>query len=521
MGLSNSALQMDEGVDTFISLTILKYGFPRHSDGIRSVMEYADVHDGLFVYRTWLPYYAQALSISLFGKTTFGARFPFALTGIFSILSLYGLGFKITGKRSVGFTAGLLFASCVPALLYFRCARYIGFPVLFSVFITWTYLKVFENKRWSPWLFIVIGALYFHSMYVEFAGSMMGICLHLIFHRRYVLPKNLRIFWFAVIVLVVLTLPWILFISPVFAKVIETFQARGVGLEPSFLIYIKRFLSFIFQINIFVFPFVMIPVLWSRFLRPRLFHIQLLLFIILAIILSATLNSIPTQNYIFAAFPLIFLILGIIVMEGFPFGKWFRVSVLAILLGTNIFHVSPLYPVRWVADVLPQTVEASHYLRSAAASFKNTVKLDSLTYDYVYEISHPYKGTLDYVVEFFKRNGEAGELCFIDSEEVSFAFYTDMEVIQKYEMTTDLRPDWIVLRNNFLRNFERKTPARLKVARKIETILKEGRYQKIEIKAPIWRYNNAYDIRLHIFNASTIKIGDIVIYKLIKTAQFQ
>ena len=73
-GLGNGALQVDEGADTFISTTLLKSHFPRHSDGINSSMLFANVHEGLFVYRPWVPYYIQSFSLSLFGQTTFAAR---------------------------------------------------------------------------------------------------------------------------------------------------------------------------------------------------------------------------------------------------------------------------------------------------------------------------------------------------------------------------------------------------------------------------------------------------------------
>ena len=62
-GLDDSVLQIDEGADTFISTTILKSGVPMHSDGVNHTMLYADLFDGVFVYRTWIPYYLQSISL--------------------------------------------------------------------------------------------------------------------------------------------------------------------------------------------------------------------------------------------------------------------------------------------------------------------------------------------------------------------------------------------------------------------------------------------------------------------------
>ena len=99
--LSNSALQGDDGADTFSSTTILKFPLPQHSDGINSSMLYANVHDGLFVYRPWIAYYLQSFSLSLFGQTTFAARLPFALIGVFAVIVLYRFALKFTGQQFV------------------------------------------------------------------------------------------------------------------------------------------------------------------------------------------------------------------------------------------------------------------------------------------------------------------------------------------------------------------------------------------------------------------------------------
>ena len=123
LGFSDSALQLDEGADTFISSTILKYGLPYHQDETVYTMEEGIVRDDkLFIYRTWFPYYLQASSLFLFGKTTFAARLPFALSGVLSAIALYFFTLKLTKKKSTAFLATLFLASSGPALIYFRTA---------------------------------------------------------------------------------------------------------------------------------------------------------------------------------------------------------------------------------------------------------------------------------------------------------------------------------------------------------------------------------------------------------------
>ena len=131
-GLDDSVLQLDEGADTFVSTTILKYGLPMHSDGLNHTMPYADIFDGVFVYRTWIPYYFQSISLYFFGNNTFAARLPFAVTGFFSIWCLYHLTIRLTQEKSVAVFATTFLATCVPALLYFRTARYVAIPILLT-----------------------------------------------------------------------------------------------------------------------------------------------------------------------------------------------------------------------------------------------------------------------------------------------------------------------------------------------------------------------------------------------------
>jgi len=164
LGLEDGALQVDEGMDTFVSTTILKYGVPMHSDGINATMLFADIYDGLFIYRTWLPYYLQAFSLDVFGHTTFAARLPFALAGVAAVIALYFLTLKLTQNKITAFLSALLLSSSVPALIYFRTARYVGLPILLTILLLYFYISIFEDRQWKSSPFIIVAILYFHSV---------------------------------------------------------------------------------------------------------------------------------------------------------------------------------------------------------------------------------------------------------------------------------------------------------------------------------------------------------------------
>ena len=221
LGLGDGSLQVDEGMDTFVSTTILQYGVPRHSDGLNSTMLFADIYDGLFIYRTWLPYYLQAFSVNALGHTTFAARLPFALVGVLSVIALYFLTLKLTGDKITAFLAGLLLASSVPALIYFRTARYIGLPILLTILLLYFYIQIFSDKQWKSSPFIIVAILFFHSMYVAFAGIILGILIHFYLHRKKILPVNARQVLRCALIIGVFTLPWMVSIVPVFSNIAQ------------------------------------------------------------------------------------------------------------------------------------------------------------------------------------------------------------------------------------------------------------------------------------------------------------
>ena len=315
-GLNNSALQVDEGADTFVSSTILKYGLPNHQDGINSTMEYAKVrNDGLFVYRTWVPYYLQAGSLFIFGKTTFAARLPFALFGVISAIMLYFFTLKLTGKKSIAFLATLFLISSVPALIYFRTARYVGLPILLTILLLYSYITIFEKKSWNPWPLTIISILYFHTMYVAFAGALLGVLIHFYINRKSTSPENYKRVAQAATVTAIFTLPWLWFNFPVFAKISEFYQSSSNQVDATGWRFPKNLVGFLFQLNNYIFPFILLPLLLVRSLRPYKREIQLCLYCITGLILVSLLHSIPLQQYIAGSFPLWFILLSLIIID--------------------------------------------------------------------------------------------------------------------------------------------------------------------------------------------------------------
>jgi len=508
--LDNGALQVDEGADTFISTTLLKSHFPRHSDGVNSSMLFANVHDGLFVYRPWVPYYIQSFSLSLFGQTTFAARLPFALIGVFAVIFLYRFALKFTDQKFVAFLAAFFLASSIPALIYFRTARYVGAPILLSILLLNFYIDIYKNKKWNPIGLIVISIIFFHTMYVEFAGMIAGLLIHFFIHFKETSFENRKRAGWAAGITGVFCIPWFIFISPVFPHVYKYLASMSMLIDLSWQGAFKRFLGFLFQINNYLFPFIFLPLLFLRQIRPFTNQVSLLLLCIITTLLTALALSMPLMQYISAGFPLFFLLSAILLANIFSKYPVTRSLLVALLITSNWIHIGLFSPLKMALKDHPSWFQKSPYLKNVYDSFIREINFKSVYFDYLYEISHDYKGPLDKIVTFFKTHGSPDDSCYIDNEGESLAYYTGMKIIHRDDISALDTPDWIVLRGDYRHAVEENSSSQ--IAQNLREVLSKHPYSKIELNAPSIRVNNTYDIQIHLFRSPS-SADKIVIYK--------
>ena len=512
LGLNNSALQVDEGADTFVSSTILKYGLPNHQDGINSTMEYAKVrNDGLFVYRTWVPYYLQAGSLFIFGKTTFAARLPFALCGVISAIALYFFTLKLTRKKSVAFLATLFLISSVPALIYFRTARYVGLPILLTILLLYSYISIFDKKNWNPWPLTTISILYFHTMYVSFAGVILGLLIHFYINRKSTTPENYKRVSQAAIVTAIFTLPWLWLNYPVFEKINAFYLSTSNLIDSSSWRFLKNLVGFLFQLNNYIFPFILLPLLFINRLRSYKNEMLLCLCCISGLILVSLLHSIPLQQYIAGSFPLWCILLALLIMEGFPGQPAAQFILTSTLILTNLIHVGPLLSLKETFKSHSNWFSKNSYSKYAYKSFDREIKLKSVFYNYLFEIRNPYKGPLDEIIVFFKTHGKTGDSCYIDNEAESLSYYTGMKVVHRDDIKPQDTLKWIVLRGDYRNAIEGESPS--PIAKNLREIINNNPYSKLELNAPAIRVNNTYDIQIHLFRSPS-SVDKIIVYRL-------
>ena len=509
-GLDDSVLQVDEGADTFVSKTILTHGLPMHSDGLNLTMPYADIFDGVFVYRTWVPYYLQSISLHFLGNNTFAARLPFAIVGFFSIWCLYRLSIRLTQEKPVAVFAATFLATCVPALLYFRTSRYVAIPILLTPILLSFYIDIFEKEKWNPISFTTTSIIFFHTMYVEFAGLIIGMLIHLFVYRKEVSPDNLKKLKIPAAVTALLCLPWLLFLPALSKRITEFYTSTSPYIDTSSLGYLKHFVGFLFQINNYIFPLILVPFILllpiKKFSRP----ISLLIICSFFILLTASLHSIPLLQYISASIPILFILLGWITVHLFKSSIFRQCMFATILIFSNLVHVAPLIPIKQLLQSSQHEVQSSVYLQGVSQTFMREVKFKSNFFQYWGELANPYRGPLNKIVEFFETHGKNGETCYIDNEVESLAFYTEFKMIHNNELTNKSIPDWIVLRGDQWDIYSKKKASPLK--KKLRFILRNNQYEKFELNAPVKRINNSYEIQIHLFK-SPISTDKVYIFR--------
>lgn len=483
-----------------------------HSDGVNATMLFADIYDGLFIYRTWLPYYIQAFSLEVIGHTTFAARLPFAISGVASVIALYFLALKMTGNKITAFLAALLLASSIPALLYFRTARYIGFPILLTIFLLYFYIRIFEDKPWKSSPFIIVAILFFHSMYVAFVGIVLGILIHFCMHRKKIRGENVRRVPRCAFIIGIFTLPWMISIIPAFSHITQSYVDRSDLVDTSFIGLFKHFAGYLFQINNYIFPFILLPVLFLKQLKPFKLQIQLLLICTLTLLIVSSPHPIPLQQYISAAFPLLYILLSLILTNFLRKIFWAPILLAGLLIFTNLVHIGPLLPLKFIIPKRAIPSESQNpYLNYASQTFYREVRPASFFYEHLHQMFHPYRGPLDKIVEYFKTHGNEGQTCYIDNESESLAFYTGMKMFAGEALNASTPPDWIVLRGDQRMLDEGSTS----VKSALQAILAKNNYRKFELATPALRNNNSYDIQLHRFRSPEFTANDIgvIIYQ--------
>jgi len=493
--LGNRYLWQDEAETALIAKTILQDGIPQGYDGKNFFSQEGQSSYGknyIWILDPWLPYYLVAGSFKMLGVNTFGARFPFALFGIASVLLTYFFVVLLTKDRKTAAMATVLLLMSVSFLLLCRQSRYYSPVAFFSLLSLYGYLLLMEDRKGGSITFIVSAILVFHCnqlFCLTLLATVIGYSL-ICGKQRFV-----KIFCLSMIVIIV-NLPWMLWMSGM--RYLDLYGYRFFNKEFFFILGQN-----LYHIHYYIFPVFLLALplckgfvlciknrnIKEGFSRAFLFWrdlLLLLLFILFTIIALSIASPGPAFRYLTQLIPA-FCIITAIILRSF-IGEYFRtgVVIMAVLFGTTAYadyQYGMKHPDR----------EGIRYLNFI---------------DYLYEITSDYDCPNEGIAKYLNANGKEGDIVAITYGDLPLKFYTKMRIVGGLT-GEDLSPvkvaDWIIIRKNILSTVDRK------VAKYIVRNA-SGRYRKIALDYAEMPWGNRPSPFFHKFR--TIKSSDkVTIYQ--------
>jgi len=448
----------DEAQSAQVSKTILEYGIPTFYDGKNLIVDHPfdldlnyyisdklinyeerksrySLVDYIWKWQPWVQNYLIASSFMIFGINTFAARFPFAIAGLLTIVITYFLILKLFKNRELANVAVLLLVTFVPFYLYTRQARYYSLAMLFSVLVIYSYLKLVNNEKYSKILFILSNVLLFYSFYISFFGIYFALIIHMFaFNRK---GKSIKKFILCSLWIFIFTFPWFLYAN---------LASKGYSFQ--FYHFIFGFLYLMSYVFFYFFPtifLIFIPglILYKR--NNQLFvnsdHALLILIIFFSII-SAIIGpwELPSFRYISFLIPLFIAEIASIFMALKKYSKYLFVVVLLLFVTTNWLLIFPFkFFENLGLNYVAKNSDAHYYI-------KENMEIRYNLFNYLYEITHKYRGPNELITLFLRKNSNDNETFISNSDSLVYSFYTNM----KFENDINKYPDWIILRKPYL-----------------------------------------------------------------------
>jgi 4-amino-4-deoxy-L-arabinose transferase-like glycosyltransferase len=475
--LGQQCLWQDEAQTALVSKTILTDGIPRGTDGKNFFSqelgsEYGDNY--IWKWHTWLPFYVLAAFYKLYGISTFISRVPFALFGISSAFMTYLLCRAIWEDKKIAYAAAVLLMTCVPFLILSRQCRYYSMAAFFSLWALHSYIKILDGKKFAYVAFILSSTFLFHTHYIYCAPLFFSVLLHaLLFYR-----KKLLIMIFLIAIMILINIPWIIWLSGI--KYRESYN-RGFFEIKKYLLFQNEYVE---QIRRYVFS-------------P---------YLLLAVPAAAIMFKIRKQP---------------IFSGGSKYGKmlclliFFAASTivtLSLISPVNSFrYLSPIIPILIIfAACLAVFTDRIHFLMPAA--IVALIIITSPMKNFLYELTHDYRGPIDGIVKYLNENGSKDDIVAITYGDMPLKFYTNMRVIGGLtgeDLSDAKKAKWVIIRKYIICETDND------VRKYLLENLSSDDYEKIVIDYPDIPFENREDPGAHQFR-TFVKEDKVAIFHKIR-----
>ncbi len=503
-GLGATRFWQDEAQTGMLAKNILHFGVPRAWDGKNLVSYFSDHRDirgGVYIWQPWFPFYLAAASMGIFGTSAFGARFLFAVAFVLLIGISYRLFRRWHPDRLRAILGVVLMIGCVPLLLHARQSRYYILIPLFNLLAVDSYLRLLDRPR--PCLIIgltIWSSLLFHSF---FPGAViLALALGVDLLRRRPGPDIIKWLTIAGAIILIINVPWAVYYKIWYRQ----FGVQSGYSNPAvFGMYLFRYLL---TINNFFFPLILVLLgclwRWKAIICGSLFKADIpFLFVTICLIqllVLSLLSDYPFTRYLIGITPFLMYLASWCVLSITSGRAWLSLTLVLLILGTNIVSILPLPLLRvtkiqkaqWTtAGVNRRFLEIGNVgLSYARGEVKQLINapFGSPIITYIGSIVNPPKGPVDWIVEYLNREASPSDRVKIAYGDLPLMFHTDLAVTSDSEVGPPA-PEWLIFRhfNSMTLNEEF-----VKETRKF-------RYSTIELPVPDIQWNNRPDPLYHYY----------------------
>jgi len=506
--ISYPLLWGDEAETVVFAERILKFGYPKVHDGKNSLNLTMVKNKSIgvkksvdaWIHLPWLQYYYAVPGVwlasdinDLYVKTRV-VRLPFAIAGTFGILIYAFSAFPLFKGRKLEYLTAFLLLSAisVPLVLNLREVRSysLTFLLLALIFLVFNYYYFFKKLSSIVFAttFIIFSILLLNNFTPAFVICIIAIACYVVFEILAFRLKDNKTVPFCLLVnsfdkkrvkVVFLTLLATLIISIPFYVFYET-------------IYISREVAkeFVWDISSYLGKLVRIMKFYSLYdFLPVVLILKIFLYALLKDY-SRRVNklSLLLENYLrVSSFFIFFFVVYLLIISNMPyiFDRYY-IALQPILSMSIIIDVVLYYKIISLhyEKKLFKSLIYNIYVVAGVFLVCSVFKFDTIA-GHVYELTHIYKGPLDYVIPYIHDNYNNPENLVIETniEQTPYIYYLGSSAFREtsYDTLPDNEPDIII---------PKKYPNLGYQPSVIDKLLKDGSYQKITFPIADYPANN-------------------------------
>lgn len=475
----------DETNQLFFSQSILRHGIPVVDDYVRqhntlfetnsniseNVISYYSARVGgidLYSAHPWLVAYIAAVPMALAGPfSEFFIRLPFVLIGLLAIPATFFLALRISRDRRVALLSALLLGFSTVYLLALRNTLYYGIVLFVVPAMLLAYLKTINKEKSGWWQFLLAGIVLFHSQWLVFIGTMLGIAVHFMLFNcsfeklKRVVPPLAAIF--------ALTFPWFILTGQLSkASVLSTPVEFIALLSIAAYHFIVWFVPVVFLLFV---PFLVFARGHGRWCVDDGYALLVLVAVATPVVGALNYFGGTPIRYFYGILPLAMILNSAIISRLWQWRvSWLRakkvfvIALVILLVATNFVHVLPLMPFR---QVLVAVSGLKNVLDTGVEAQQNfvikTLQPRILIAEYLYEITHPVISPTQAIIDEIKRVPRAGMIFVAAGDANAISYYTGLQpATYQYKFNANAY-DWVSLPAKDVRNSDMKAKEYVRV----------------------------------------------------------